>query len=63
MRAAGQFPAPPAGVLDSDGRLRFPFGFVVTTGGGRLTFYGPDDQDLRDRFRDPFGRGRAPRAR
>lgn len=41
VHAAGQFPAPPAGVLDPDGRLRFQFGFVVTTHGGRPKSYGP----------------------
>jgi TonB family protein len=62
VRAAGTFPAPPAGLLDPDGKLRFPFGFIVTTGGGgRLTFYGPDDADLQGLFRDPFGRGRSAR--
>ncbi len=64
VRAAGTFPAPPAGLLEPDGKLRFPFGFIVSTGGGgRLTFYGPDDADLLGLFRDPFGRGRLPRPR
>jgi TonB family protein len=54
-----QFPAPPPALLDPDGRFRMPFGFhVLAGGGGRLTFYGPEDRDLLDRFPDPFGRGR-----
>lgn len=53
VRAAGPYPAPPAGVLDQDGRLRFPFGFAVLAGTGRVTYFGPDDRDLRDLFRRP----------
>ncbi|HEY8368217.1 MAG TPA: TonB family protein [Thermodesulfobacteriota bacterium] len=58
VRAAAPYPAPPAGVLDPDGRLRFPFGFAVLAGSGRITYFGPDDRDLRDLFRRPAYRVR-----
>ncbi len=53
IRAAGQLPAPPAGLLDADGRVVIGFGFTLSTGGSRITFGQPNPNDLRDLFRRP----------